>query len=160
MKYQKVWIPIIAAAVMLLSLAFVQPAVADPGNVTLTVLDSGGQPLNGVNVYYNDYGSHWVLLGTTAGGSPVMATFDDGTYNLKAVKDYSQQVASVTVSGTGSQIFQTSEFTVHVNDSSGANFPGIAVSYNDYGSHYLSMGNTDGSGNAYIELFAGVLGCI
>ena len=142
-------------AILLFTLALVQPALADGGNVTLTVLDSNNNPLDGVELFYNDYGSHWVSLGTTSGGSPVMATLEDGTYNIKAVKNYSAQVASVTVSGTGAQTFQTALFMVNVTDSGGANFPGIAVAYNDYGSHYLDMGDTDVNGNAYIELFPG-----
>ena len=144
---------ILAISVLLLTMAFA-PLPDGTDNVTLTVHDSTGAALDGVNVYYNDYSNHWVLLGTTTGGE-VTATFADGTYNIKAVKDYSQQVESVAVSGTGSQIFQTDKFTVHVKDSITANFAGIAVAYNDYSNHYLSMGNTDSNGNASIELFPG-----
>ena len=106
MSKRILWTSISIIAVLLLTLALAQPAFADGGNVTLTVLDSNNNPLNGVNIYYNDYSNHWVLLGTTTDGE-VMATFADGTYNIKAVKDYSQQVASVTVSGTGEHTFQT-----------------------------------------------------
>ena len=155
MSKRILWTSISTIAVLLLTLALAQPVFADADNVTLTVLDSNNNPLDGVNVYYNDYSNHWVLLGTTAGGNPVMATFADGTYNFKAVKEYSQQVESVVVSGTGSQIFQTDEFTVHVKDAGEADFAGIAVAYNDYSNHYLSMGTTDSVGNAYIELFPG-----
>ena len=36
------------------------------------------------------------------------------------------------------------------------NFPGIKASFNDYGNHYLSMGNTNNpDGKASIELFKG-----
>ena len=149
------WTSISTIAVLLLTMALAQPVFADADNVTLTVLDSNNNPLDGVNVFYNDYSNHWVLLGTTAGGNPVTATFADGTYNFKAVKDYSQQVESVVVSGTGSQIFQTDAFTVHVKDAGEDDFEGIAVAYNDYSNHYLSMGTTDSAGNAYIELFPG-----
>ena len=149
------WISISTIAVLLLTMALAQPVFADEGNVTFTVLDSNNTPLDGVNVYYNDYSNHWVLLGATTGGNPVTATFADGVYNFKAVKDYSQQVASVVVSGTTGHTFQTDEFTVHVKDAGEAAFEGIAVAYNDYSNHYLSMGATDSAGNAYIELFPG-----
>ena len=156
MNKRILWVSISTIAVLLLTMTLVQPVfAADVDNVTLTVQDSIGTPLDGVNVYYNDYSNHWVLLGTTAGGNPVMASFADGTYNIKAVKDYSQQVESVVVSGTGNQIFQTDKFIVHVKDSTTANFPGVAVAYNDYSNHYLGMGTTDSNGNAFIELFPG-----
>ena len=155
MSKRILWTSISTIVVLLLTLVLVQPVSADADNVTLTVIDSDGAALDGVNVYYNDYSNHWVLLGTTTGGSPVTATFADGTYNIKAVKDYSQQVESVVVSGTGSKTFQTQEFTVHVEDSSGSDFEGIAVGYNDYSNHYLSMGNTNVNGLASIELFPG-----
>ena len=149
------WTTILAIAVLLLAMALAQPVSADAGNVTLTVLDSHNNTLDGVNLLYNDYGNHWVTLGTTAGGSPVTATFADGTYTIKAAKNYSELVATVVVTDTGSHTFQTSEFVVHVTDSGGVDFPGIAVAYNDYGNHYLSMGNTDSAGKALIELFPG-----
>ena len=155
MKKQTLWTSISTIAVLLLALTIAQPVFAAGGNVTLTVLDSNNAPLNGVNIYYNDYSNHWVLLGTTAGGNPVMASFADGTYNFKAIKDHSQQVASVVVSGTGGYSFKTDKYTVHVKDSTTADFPGIAVAYNDYSNHYLSMGNTNSNGNAFIELFPG-----
>ena len=155
MSKRILWTSISTIAVLLLTLVLVQPVFADADNVTLTVLDSYGNPLDGVDVYYNDYSNHWVLLGTTTGGNPVTATFADGTYNIKAVKDDSQQIESVIVSSTGSQTFQTDKFTVHVKDANEATLEGIAVAYNDYSNHYLSMGNTDSDGNASIELFPG-----
>lgn len=121
--------------------------------VNLEVKDSGNNWLAGVKVYYNDYGNHYVLLGTTNGSGQVTANIADGTYNFKAVKDHTEQIKSGVVPGLVS--FQTSKFVVHVKDSDDSDFPGIAVSFNDYGNHYLSMGNTDGSGNASIELFPG-----
>ncbi|HAV77092.1 MAG TPA: hypothetical protein DCX53_07045, partial [Anaerolineae bacterium] len=111
MNKRPLWFSVLAVATLLLTTAFAS-LTNGPDNVTLTVLDSFGSPLNGVKVYYNDYGTHWVLLGTTTGGNPVLATFpNDGTYNIKAVKDNSEQSASVVVSGTGSNTFQTSLFT-------------------------------------------------
>ena len=72
------------------------------------------------------------------------------------IKDHTEQIANVSVSGTGAYTFQTSKFfTVHVDDSGDVDFPGIAASFNDYGNHYLSMGNTDANGDAFIELFPG-----
>ena len=56
---------ILAVSVLLLSLAFA-PLTQVADNVTLTVHDSSGDLLGGVNVYYNDYSNHWVLLGNTS----------------------------------------------------------------------------------------------
>jgi len=39
------------------------------GDVNLEVRDSNNNLLAGVNVYYNDYGTHYVLLGTTDDGT-------------------------------------------------------------------------------------------
>jgi Secretion system C-terminal sorting domain len=127
------------------------------GDVNLEVRDSNNDLLSGVNVYYNDYGNHYVLLGTTDDGTsynPVVATLPDGNYKFKAVLNHTEQIMdNEPVPGTVN--FQTSEFVVHVKKSDDTNFSGIAVAFNDYGNHYLSMGTTDGSGNASIELFPG-----
>ena len=157
-KHNKVLIFLVALLLLIGGLGMMvapKTAVAQANNVTLTVLDSNSVPMDGINVYYNDYGNHWVSLGTTTGGSPVTASFADGTYNFKAVKNYSEQIVTVIVSGTGDATFQTAKYTVNVDDVTGADFEGIAAAYNDYGNHYLSMGNTDANGNASIELFPG-----
>ena len=102
------------------------------GDVNLEVRDSNGGLLSGVNVFYNDYSNHWVLLGTTDDGTssnPVVAPVPDGTYNFKAVKDYTAQIESGDV--PGSVNFQTAKFLVHVKKLDDSNFEGIAVAFND-----------------------------
>ena len=128
------------------------------GDVNLEVRDSYNNKLAGVNVYYNDYGDHYVLLGTTDDGTsnnPVVATLPDGNYRFKAVLNHTEQILDNKPVPGGTVNFQTSEFVVHVIDSDGNDFQGIAVGFNDYGTHYLSMGTTSGDGNASIELFPG-----
>ena len=123
------------------------------GTVSLYVNDHNGALLSGVNVYYNDYSNHYVLLGNTTSNNPVVTTLSGGPYNFKAVKNHTEQIINHEVSGTVT--FQTSEFLVHVENSDNQDFEGIAVAFNDYSNHYLSMGNTDSDGEASIELFSG-----
>jgi len=123
------------------------------GDFTLDVNNSTGGPLSGVKVSYNDYGTHYVTLGTTDATGTVSATLPDGTYKFQASLNHTSQFVTQTASGTVQ--FQTSEYVAHVTDSDGADFLGIAASFNDYGTHYVAMGNTDASGNASIELFPG-----
>jgi len=123
------------------------------GTVTLNVADHNGSALAGVAVSYNDYGSHYVTLGTTDAGGQVVADVPEGTWNFKANKNYSDQIVSGTSPGTIN--FQTAEFVIHVEHTNGSDFEAINTSYNDYGSHWLSMGTTDASGLAKIELFPG-----
>jgi len=123
------------------------------GTVNLEVWDSGNNRLAGVQVYYNDYGNHYVLLGTTSGSGPVTATLTDGTYKFKAVKDHTEEIKSGTVPCNID--FQTSKFIVYVKDSDGNDFSNINTYFNDYGNHWLSMGTTPSDGRTSIELFAG-----
>ena len=84
-----IWSRAVTAVLLLLFatvfvFAIAGTAIAQSPNVTLTVHDSGDNALDDVKVYYNDYGNHWLLLGTTTGGNPVTATFADGSYNFRA----------------------------------------------------------------------------
>jgi hypothetical protein len=154
MSKRILWTSISTIAVLLLTMAFVQPVSADGDNVTFNVHDSGNNPLDGVKLYYNDYGNHYVYLGTTSGGT-VTATLPDGlSTNIKAVVlGHSVQIQPCTVPCTLD--FQTSKFIVHVTNSNGDDFEGIKASWNDYGNHLYSIGYTDSYGNASIELFPG-----
>ena len=128
------------------------------GSITLNVIDSNGDPLSGINVSYNDYGNHWVTLGTTDVSGDVNAVVPDGTWDFRAKKDYSFQIKSQTVSGTPSDLqFQTSKFEAHVKKSDNTNFEGIEVEYNDYGNHWIDLSPkyTDAGGKSSIELFPG-----
>ena len=132
------------------------PAFA--GLVTLHVDDSNGDDLSGVQVSYNDYGNHWVTLGTTDANGDVNANVPDGTWDFRALKNYSFQIKNHTVSATPSNLgFQTSEYIAHVKKTDGSDFEGIEVEYNDYGNHYIDLSpqQTDANGNSSIELFPG-----
>jgi hypothetical protein len=146
----------------------VLPGLTVPGTITHTfqtaefevwVKKSDGSNFGGIATSWNDYGNHWVSIGATNAttGRAAIELFP-GTYNFRAYKDDTEQDKPLTVGssgGTGTVIMQTSKFVCHVTDSDGNDFKDIKVSYNDYGAHYLSMGLTDASGLADIELFPG-----
>ena len=144
------YVTILLSLVLFLTIGASTLTAAD---VNLEVRDSNNNLLSGVNVYYNDYSNHYVLLGNTTSNNPVVTTLSGGPYNFKAVKNHTEQIINHEVSGTVT--FQTSEFLVHVENSDNQDFEGIAVAFNDYSNHYLSMGNTDSDGEASIELFSG-----
>lgn len=127
------------------------PALA--GSITFNIDDYSGSPLTEtVKVYYEDYSTHWALLGTTSTGV-LTVSMSDGTYNFKAVLKRSAQVITGVVPGTIN--FQTSKFIVHVKKSDGSNFPGIITYYEDYSAHWSLVGTTGSDGKASIELFPG-----
>jgi hypothetical protein len=144
----------ILAIALFLGFALALSAEAVSPNVTLNVDDSGGNPLDGVKLYYNDYGNHYVYLGTTTGGT-VTATLPAGlSTNFKAViLGHSVQIIPGTVPCTVD--FQTSEFIVHVKHTNSSAYEGIAVYWEDYSNHWYSMGDTNSNGDASIELFPG-----
>ena len=113
-----------------------------------------GSALPNIPIARNDYGNHYVSVGTTdANGLLFTTTVPNGTWKFRASKDKSNQYKTA---GPSTIIFQTAKFVVNIKKSDcTTNFEGIAVSYNDYGNHYLSMGNTDANGLASIELFPG-----
>ena len=119
----------------------------------ICVKDSDGNPMAGIPIAHNDYGNHYKSVGSTdANGILLVNSVAAGTEKFRASKNHTSQMVT---SAPGKINFQTAGYTVHVKDESGADFPGIAVAFNDYGNHYLSMGNTDANGKASIELFAG-----
>ena len=125
------------------------------GSVTFNVTNSTGGPVSGVAIAYNDYGNHYVTLGTTDAGGQLVSTLPDGTYKFRALLlgHSSQYVDGATVPGTVN--FQTSEFIMHVMKTDGTDFPGINTYWQDYTNHWVLVGATDANGKTSIELFPG-----
>ena len=125
------------------------------GNVyVFKTLKADGSPLPNIPIARNDYGNHYVSVGTTdANGTLFITTLPDGDWKYRASKNHTAQHMT---SGPAVITFQTARFIVHAKKSDcTTDFEGIAAAYNDYGNHYLSMGNTDVNGQADIELFPG-----
>ena len=116
---------------------------------------ANGTPLPNISISRNDYGSHYVSVGTT-NANGVLFTLDqpNGSWKFRANKNYSNQYIT---SGPAEITFQTAKFVAHVKHTDGSNFAGIKTEYNDYGSHWIDMepSVTDASGKASIELFPG-----
>ena len=122
------------------------------------VKKSDGSPFSGIAASFNDYGNNYLSMGNTDAFGNASIQLFPGTRKFKATKNQTFHTADLTISDTGQSdavSFQTSEFIVNVKKSDGSPFSGIAASFNDYGNNYLSMGNTDGDGNAKIQLFPG-----
>ncbi|MCB0843149.1 MAG: T9SS type A sorting domain-containing protein, partial [Bacteroidetes bacterium] len=114
-----------------------------------------GSPLPNMLVRRNDYGSHFVDVGTTDANGVLFATnLTAGPWKFRVSKNYSYQ--DIT-SGPNVLTFQTSRYLAHVSNSSGGDFANIEVEYNDYGSHWIDLDPqlTDASGNSSIQLFPG-----
>ena len=126
------------------------------------VTNSSGSDFENIEVEYNDYGNHWIDLDpqfTDANGNSSIQLFP-GNYNFRAKKNYSiqEKMHEILTSGTTGTIeFQTAKYVAHVTNSSGVDFAGIEVEYNDYGNHWIDLDPqfTDVSGNSQIELFPG-----
>ena len=126
------------------------------------VTNSSGADFENIEVEYNDYGNHWIDLDpkyTDVDGNSSIQLFP-GEYDFRAKKNYSiqEKTKEILSSGTTGVIeFQTSKYVAHVTNSTGGNFAGIEVEYNDYGNHWIDLSPkfTDANGNSHIELFPG-----
>ncbi|TNE37278.1 hypothetical protein EP342_00050, partial [bacterium] len=124
------------------------------GNVNIFITkQSDGTALPNIPIYRNDYGTHFQQIGTTdANGILFTTNLPSPVKTYRASKNYSNQdiVGSATTFN-----FQSCRFISNVKHTDDTPFEGVATYYNDYGTHYLFIGNTDANGNAYIELFKG-----
>ena len=128
---------------------------AQAPNVTLTVLDSDGVAFDGIKVHYNDYGNRRRIQSALLPEvSRLLPTCLMAPINLKRSR-ITRNRSRIMLLCLEMLHSKRSKFVIHITDSNGANFEGIAASFNDYGNHYLSMGNTDLAGKASIELFPG-----
>ena len=112
----------------------------------------------GIKVSYNDYGNHYLSMGTTDANGLASIELFPGNYKFKGYKDHTEKTDFLELTSpgsTGTVIINTANFMVHVKHHDGSDYEDIAVSFNDYGNHYLSMGKTDANGYASIELFPG-----
>ena len=127
------------------------------GNVYLfNTKQSNGSALPNIPIYRNDYGNHFISVGTTDANGLLFTTDQpSGQWKFRASKNYSQQ--DIIAGGANTLNFQSCRFITHVKKTDGSPFEGIATDYSDYNNHWidLSPSTTDANGNAYIELFAG-----
>jgi hypothetical protein len=133
-----------------------QSSLSLSGNLHIfKTLDSDGNPMPNMNIQRNDYGSHYVSVGTTGNdGILVTTTLPDGSWRFRVIKNYSSQYIT---SGPDLITFQTSKYVAHVKHTDGSDFAGIETEYNDYGSHWIDLDQqyTGADGKASIELFPG-----
>ncbi|WP_053975672.1 T9SS type A sorting domain-containing protein [Mangrovimonas xylaniphaga] len=127
------------------------------GNVYLfKTLKADGSPLPNVTIKRNDYGTHYVNVGTTDenGNLYVLNADFEGSWKFSASKNYSTQFIT---SEAGLITFQTSKYVALVMHTNGSAFEDIETEYNDYGTHWINLDSqyTDANGNASIELFPG-----
>jgi hypothetical protein len=114
-----------------------------------------GSALPNIKIRRNDYGNHYVTVGTTdANGLLFSLDQPNGVWKYRAEKDRSYQHI---ISGPNTFDFQTCNFKALVKHTDGSPFEGIETEYNDYGNHWIDLTGkyTDANGNASIELFAG-----
>ena len=124
------------------------------------VADSTGTDFEGIAASYNDYGSHWLNMGNTDANGEASIELFPGTFTFKASKNYTDVTGDLAneTAGTEKTIdFQTANAIAYVKDCDGTPLAGFKVSFNDYGSHWLTMGTTGGDGKASIELFSAYL---
>lgn len=122
------------------------------GDITITVYESDGTtPIQGVSVQYFD--GSWKNVGTTNASGEATKTITDGTYDFRAT--YKGTVApnqSITVSGTSTGTFYTTQLVVRTRTSDSSSLDGVAVAYNASG--WKNMGNSSG-GQSTAQVFAG-----
>ena len=126
------------------------------GNVNIfNTKKANGSALPNIVIKRNDYGNHYVTVGTTDANGVLFTTNQpNGIWKYSASKDYSTQYI---LSGPSTLNFQTCNYKASVKHTDGSPFEGIATEYNDYGNHWIDLSPqyTDANGNASIELFAG-----
>ncbi len=126
------------------------------GNVNIfRTKKANGSALPNIVIKRNDYGNHYVTVGTTASNGVLFTTNQPtGNWKYSASKDNTYQYI---ISGPNTFNFQTCNYKAAVKHTDGSPFEGIATEYNDYGNHWIDLSPqlTDANGNASIELFAG-----
>ena len=126
------------------------------GNVfAFRTLKADGSALPNIDIRRNDYGNHYVTVGSTdANGWLFTTNMPAGSWKYRANKNYTNQYIT---SGPALLTFQTAKYIAHVKHTDGSDFEGIETEYNDYGSHWIDLDpqHTDANGEASIELFAG-----
>ena len=140
-----------------LSLFLTGNLFATTSNYTVSVTTSTGSPLSGVEIRYNNFGSNYAVIGTTDQNGNVSAYLANGTYNFKAIYNSSFATKNATISGSSNQInFQTSLLTAEVKDcGNNSSISGVEIRYNNFGSNFKPMGNTNNNGSLSFELFNG-----
>ena len=146
-----------ALVIVLLSLGLVPTTVsAADTTVTVTVLDSQGNPLAGVPVAYQ--GSYYVSFGTTNASGVATKDLPSGTYTFKATYQNTSAEQTQDIGANPGLTFYTSKSQVQVYKSDGSAFAGVRVLFSPSSGfgNYISV-NTDTTGLAKTELFPGTI---
>ncbi|MFZ1400004.1 MAG: right-handed parallel beta-helix repeat-containing protein, partial [Candidatus Promineifilaceae bacterium] len=126
------------------------------GQSIIQVKNSGGNPLNGVPIYYKtgyQGNTNWTFIGNTSGGQVTLETFSR-SIDFHAVYNETS-ITEEAVSSGATILFQTEKTTVEVKDSNNTPLNGVPVYYRTgYLGHtnWNLIGSTS-SGQVSIETF-------
>ena len=134
------------------------PAVANAAAVatTVSVLDSSGAPLPGVQIAYYGSGGSWQPTQVTGADGAIHPSLTPGSYTFQATWYGGSQQLSFAVDASHTTLtFRTFDVSVPVVDSHGAGISGAVQ--NVYGSTGSWVGNrsTGATGILHYELLAG-----
>ena len=147
---------LVAALVLVAAPAIASAAVAAPVATTVSVLDSSGAPLAGVQIAYYGSGGSWQPTQTTGADGAVHPSLTPGSYTFQATWYGGSQQLSFAVDASHTTLtFRTFDVSVPVTDSHGSGITGAVQ--NVYGSTGSWVGNrtTGATGVLHYELLAG-----
>ena len=147
---------LVAALVLVAAPAIASAAVAAPVATTVSVLDSSGAPLAGVQIAYYGSGGSWQPTQTTGADGAVHPSLTPGSYTFQATWYGGSQQLSFAVDASHTTLtFRTFDVSVPVTDSQGNGITGAVQ--NVYGSTGSWVGNrtTGATGVLHYELLAG-----
>ncbi len=132
------------------------PGTADTESIFAAhLVDHNGNPLEGGSAQYAPGGS-WFTMGTTDANGWICQVVDGALGNVKVGMTYHQAEVQLTQNIATNAIFnyQTALGTIRLEDHAGNGLAGGVV---NQGGGYWDNGiaTTDGSGDAYVELFPG-----
>jgi hypothetical protein len=122
--------------------------------VVTRLLDHAGTGIPGGVVDYAPGGS-WLPFGTTDGTGTAYLLVDGALGNIQVRVGYHNGSQTQTYNASTHSVFtfQTVQATIQLQDHNGAGLPGGVVQQG--GGSWIPVGTTDGSGNAYFEVFPG-----
>jgi probable HAF family extracellular repeat protein len=136
--------------------AFVMiPPLAQPGQVTVQLIDSNGNGIQNAEVYYAD--GQWVYLGATDWDGKIVHAFPEETTNLKIRLSYGGRAQEITQNIQVNPIFtfRTLRAVTVLQDSSGEGIQGGGVAYSAGSWWSFGVGTTDANGEVSTELLPG-----
>jgi hypothetical protein len=118
--------------------------------VTVELKDSIGSPISGGVVQY--YSGGWQAFGATDASGRVSKELQPGTYTFSMSYAFARQEKAQNIATNPTVIFQTSNVTIHLKDSTGALIDTGTVQY--YSGGWRNIGSTSG-GQVSKELLPG-----